>query len=437
MVAQTEMPFTYSMVCTVDDVYNCIAYQKLNLLDVATKDFFRVHVDKSHAFGGVVKPEEIIMKFYLYGMALRELEKKYGRHTVINDTKIIALLTEIKFFMVKEVFRSIHYLLGICLREVRHTTDSENVLKTSLKEAFLNIEGKNQGPLYGAAASIANVLRGRGFFGCSSSEATNIVLRNFPEGYTIEETLYMCKAVFSHGSFSSGSYGGSAWEDITDVAINIFSGRMSLYVGLDTAFSLSHNCGSIYNKGFLYYASSPEEIFNFVLDIQRSGQLMNAVNSQYLFTLLNYSSHDPIDIKPLGLTQEEDFTKLMQSDYGLYPLVRLLNDLNPEEYLRPLSFLKIKECGGVGDYTTQIKKEIEKGVETPLAKEYIKAYLGELPKDYQGVLWGMDPAILQKGGMAEPKKKYTGLQLKAFGEATGLSHICPESKPINILFRTT
>lgn len=332
--------------------------------------------------------------------------------------------------MVKEVFRSIHYLLGICLREVRHTTDSKNVLKTSLKEAFLNIEGKNQGPLYGAAASIANVLRSRGFFGCSSSEATNIVLRNFPEGYTIEETLYMCKAVFSHGSFSSGSYGGSAWEDITDVAINIFSGRMSLYVGLDTAFSLSHNCGSIYNKGFLYYASAPTEIFNFVLDIQRSGQLMNAVNSQYLFTLLNYSDHDPIDIKPLGLTQEEDFTKLLQSDYGLYPLVRLLNDLNPEEYLRPLSFLKIKECGGVGDYTAQIKKEIEKGVETPQAKEYIKAYFGsclKITKAYCGV-WTL--LYCRKAEWQNPRKSTLVYSLKPSEKLPDCPTFAPSLNPL-------
>jgi hypothetical protein len=82
--------------------------------------------------------------------------------------------------------------------------------------------------------------------------------------------------VFHTGKFSGG-FGGEAWGAIADVLNDYVHGKLTAEMMLDTAFTLCHNNGPIFNKGMLYdgYTS---DIYT-ILDVQRSGQVPQLVYS--------------------------------------------------------------------------------------------------------------------------------------------------------------
>jgi hypothetical protein len=86
-----------------------------------------------------------------------------------------------------------------------------------------------------------------------------------------------CKAIthsFNVGSWSGG-YGGKAWGCISQTLLNYIDGKISGEVFIDTAYTLAHNNGPMFNKGMLYSGYSSE--FKAILDVQRSGQVCEAI----------------------------------------------------------------------------------------------------------------------------------------------------------------
>jgi len=81
----------------------------------------------------------------------------------------------------------------------------------------------------------------------------------------------MCRP--SRISFSS--YGGKPWGHIADTLKKLVLGETSPEMFTDTAWTLAHNNGPMFNKGMLYkqYTQSLYKI----LDVQRSGQIPQLV----------------------------------------------------------------------------------------------------------------------------------------------------------------
>lgn len=426
------LPNAYSMVCTVDDVLQSLAFQKINVLNVALSEMYTCHLD-GNSFGGKAVPENTILKFYLSEMVIHDLERTYGRYTPQLRHDVLPVIQDIYAFYNEEVLRSLHYLIGICLRETRHTNEVFANRVSSLKEGLKALGYPSGHPMYGSVLSLHTCLEGKEFFGSSGNAATSIVLKSFPAGYTLDEALTYCQCVFDNCTFPSASFGGAAWLNITKVARDIASGSVSLYVGLDMAFSLTHNCGSIYNKGFLYYDSANAVHTTFLLDVQRSGQLMNAINSQYLLNMLECRNSVDTSIAPLNM-DEETLSSVLSAVDGLFPWVRLLNRLNPEEYAKPFSFVKMVEAGCEGSYVDQVKKESMHIVTGEHARAALDQYFGEGYVKPEEVLYQFDPDIEAK---VNPKNStgYTGLQLNLVGKQTGLGFILPELKPAPVLIR--
>ena len=134
-----------------------------------------------------------------------------------------------------------HYLLLICTREARHaknTPEFQKVLDRQPPELKNWYKSRVQ---HTDTESAAQAFR------------TCIELDGIPLGvYT--QFLY---DTFHEGHFSGG-YGGERWAEVAHPLNEFVHGRISAEMLLDTAFTLAHNNGPIFNKGMLYdcYGSS-------------------------------------------------------------------------------------------------------------------------------------------------------------------------------------
>lgn len=77
----------------------------------------------------------------------------------------------------------------------------------------------------------------------------------------------------------SGAYGGPAWGNVTDCLSRYVFGAASAEATLDTAWTLAHNGGPIFNKPLLY--SHYTKGLMRMLDIQACGQIPQWVNEAY------------------------------------------------------------------------------------------------------------------------------------------------------------
>lgn len=75
---------------------------------------------------------------------------------------------------------------------------------------------------------------------------------------------------FNTGCYGGG-YGGKPWGNIAQTLWNYVEGKISAEVFIDTAYTLAHNNGPMFNKGMMYSQYTSE--FKVILDVQRSGQV--------------------------------------------------------------------------------------------------------------------------------------------------------------------
>ncbi len=67
------------------------------------------------------------------------------------------------------------------------------------------------------------------------------------------------------------SYGGPKWGEVADCLRSYVTGQTSAEALLDTAFTLAHNNGPVFNKGYIYKHHTNRLIQ--ILDIQAKGQI--------------------------------------------------------------------------------------------------------------------------------------------------------------------
>lgn len=76
--------------------------------------------------------------------------------------------------------------------------------------------------------------------------------------------------IFNNGSWAGG-YGGPKWGNIAEQLRKLVHGEMTFEMFADTAFTLCHNGGPMFNKGMLYHGYG-KNLYT-ILDVQRSGQI--------------------------------------------------------------------------------------------------------------------------------------------------------------------
>jgi len=154
----------------------------------------------------------------------------------------------------EKAVRAFYYLVRICTREARHNQSLATSI-TAMK------------PLFGEAVATFFEKVNGGEGGIASKFKTS------PPNATIGQFVKALQWQFYHAKWSGG-YGGKKWGAVTDCLVRFVTGEFSAEMMLDTVWTLAHNNGPIFNKGYLYQMYSPT-IYR-LLDVQRSGQIPTA-----------------------------------------------------------------------------------------------------------------------------------------------------------------
>lgn len=276
-------------------------------------------------------PERDALMFYLLNHLMSVLSAKVHPYESLGEYAFIP-----KFYQEQLAFlstRMFFYLLLICTRESRH------IKNPSSDGIYSTIATK-----FGLPAKTFNAkIRGSG------STASAASLRNSPPDMKIGPYVKSLQYIFYHGNFTGG-YGGKAWGKVTDCLVAYVTGKFSAEMMMDTAFTLCHNNGPIFNKGMLFEGYS-HEIYK-ILDVQRSGQI------------------------PKMLANKE--TK-HHSNSNLVAAVQALRKLFPGEFSGYVDWIKVKSLGALKDYSDLIEKQkmMEGGLKSPSGKK-TKSLLDEV-----------------------------------------------------------
>ena len=222
----------------------------VSVLAAATKDY-----KKSC---GITHPNDEATTFYTLNHAASIVRKSFTLNEPLPlwAQQIMERYTEVT---IAQGERLLHYLLLITTREMRH-------LKSCTDVFWKDVEKK----LGQASVDILKHISSNG----GEDTAMNKYLET-PPNMTIGQFVKTLSYGFhkAGGAGWSGGYGGKPWGDTTDALVNMIHGVTSLELLVDTGYTLAHNGGPIFDKGFLYGHHDANLLT--VLDVQRSGQMLD------------------------------------------------------------------------------------------------------------------------------------------------------------------
>jgi hypothetical protein len=250
------------------------------------------------------------ISFYLKNAVMAEICLKHDSDADLGP--LDELIEEYQRTVRLAGLRMFYYLTLICTRESRHVGSSivPYVKSTYPCGDFLeHIRGSNET----AAVDSFRLQPPPGSFG----DYTNMLVD-----------------VFKKGTFSGG-FGGKPWMNVAVVLREFVHGSNSMEILLDTAFTLAHNNGPIFNKQMLFMHYSLPELTK-ILDVQRAGmipQFVNGCESQFVMA---------------------EHTAFMQR----------VKALLPDSFHGPVDWQKVQDLGAVGHYASKKKSK-------PLSNNYL------------------------------------------------------------------
>lgn len=200
----------------------------------------------------MVTPDPEAVSFYALNHCVSILLKKFTVNEPLPEWAAKAM-NQYVLGLASQTERLAHYMLCIVTREARHLKAPSVTLTKAVKENF--------GP---AIWDFIDSNRG----GHESAAVTK--MGSAPPDCTIRQYLGGIAWVFDHGSWSGG-FGGKPWGQITKCLLSALDGKTTFEMMVDTAYTLAHNNGPMFNKGMMYNNHTHSLIM--VLDIQRSGQI--------------------------------------------------------------------------------------------------------------------------------------------------------------------
>ena len=271
-------------------------------------------------------PEVDALVFYMLNHAVSVISK--ANHPFASLGKLYPVVELYREQLAVRSTRMFFYLLLICTRESRHE-------KNSTGGSFLNALGNKYGQnIQAFHASIKD----------SGSTGAAEKLQSSPPSCMLGNYVRFLQELFHKGTYTSG-YGGPAWGKVTDCLVAYVTGKFSAEMMMDTAFTLCHNNGPIFNKGMLF-GSYSHEIYK-ILDVQRSGQI------------------------PAMIANKE-------TSFHSNPLVKSLTGIVekvlPEIFEGYVDWFKVEALGALKSYSGQKAEQVMKygnpsGVSSPAVKE--------------------------------------------------------------------
>jgi len=293
-------------------------------------------------------PESDALWFYTQQHALSLIARTVDEDEPLGE---FAKFVDVYHSSIKlKALRMFYYLLMICIRESRHAKDvygalSGFVAKHPGMKDFYYYKVKNVEKL----TVVANLVK----------EAPKVTMGQFTE---------FLVGIFEEMEYSGG-FGGEAWADVANPLNDFVHGRISAEILLDTAFTLAHNNGPIFNKGMLYnnYTS-----LSMILDVQRSGQIPQLI--------ANHANKfgDNVDAKLRQYV--EDFSKLHSGFDGT------------------VDWEQVKDIHGDAIYHEEIKeqKAANAAIVPPLAKMKAKVAAIKLTTDQHTAAIEIMPGVFVK-----------------------------------------
>lgn len=257
-------------------------------------------------------PEVDALVFYMLNHAVSEITK--NNHPYASLGKLYPVVELYREQLAVRSTRMFFYLLLICTRESRHS-------KNDIGGSFMNALGAKYGQnIQAFHASI----KGSGSSGAAEK------LKSSPPACNLGNYVRFLQELFHKGNYTSG-YGGPAWGKVTDCLAAYVTGKFSAEMMMDTAFTLCHNNGPIFNKGMLFDTYS-HEIYK-ILDVQRSGQI------------------------PVMISNKE-------TSFHSNPLVKSLSGIVgkvlPEIFTGHVDWFKVEALGSLKKYPSQKEEQVKK-----------------------------------------------------------------------------
>ena len=225
------------------------------------------------------KPETDALWFYVQQHAMSLAERNLDADEPMGDYQ--EYVEKYHRTGQRKVMRMFYYLLLITTRESRHAKSGPG--KTKLYKKYPDIVSFHSHHVQDSSAA-------------ASIQA---LIDNAPDVTLGEYTNFLVNA-FTMPSYSPG-FGGKAWASIARPLRDFVHGKISAEILMDTAFTLEHNNGQIFNKGMLYHNGSSVALHK-ILDVQRSGQIPQLITHHYS-DLSNYCTTEL-------RTYVDDFTRI-------------------------------------------------------------------------------------------------------------------------------
>jgi hypothetical protein len=240
-------------------------------------------------------------------------------------------------YMGPKAVRAFYYLIWICIREARHNK--------SLTADLPKIE-----KLFGE--KMAAFMNGAG-----GEDGISKRFLDNPPPMTIGNFVKAIAWQFDNSTWHKG-YGGKKWGVVTDCLVRFCTGEYSAEVMLDQVWTLAHNGGPIFNKGFCYDHYDSIVLYR-ILDVQRSGQVPEAC----LFD---------VDCKQYAAL---DLIALMKDVKDRYPVIG--------DYV---DWIKVEALGAVKTYEADIENQ-SKTPEQKAAEAELVAKKKALAAAAQQAIW--------------------------------------------------
>lgn len=221
-----------------------------------------------------VNPTLAAVEFYTTNHCVYEIQKKFSPSETLPEP-VSAIVNSYYVSVPEYALCLAYYMMGTCSREARHVG--------SASSASSWMDYKNQHP----SPSVELIKRLRGTSGGEAVEKFyNTCCAEYPD-IPVLEYLEVLEEVFAPNMHWKSSYGGKKWQVIVTTLRQFLSGEITPEMFVDTAFTLAHNGGPMFNKGYLFE--------------HWGSTLITVLNAQHVGELPQYVMKNKLDKKMLEL----------------------------------------------------------------------------------------------------------------------------------------
>lgn len=264
--------------------------------------------------GSVCKaPEEDALWFYMSYHAMFDIQQNVHEYEPLGG--FMEYVERYHEMMQVKSLRMFYYLLMITTRESRHAHPG-NVLTSIWKEYPDSIKQFHQSILNNNEMVAVDMLAG---------DPPDVPLGIYTKFLTDQ---------FNTAKYSGG-FGGEEWGKTASCLNEFVWGHMTAEMMMDTAFTLCHNNGPIFDKGMVFSSYDAGEIRK-ILDVQRSGQIPQLVVDHKLQSIT--TPHVTAEM----IAYQSEFEKLVPS-FGGY-----------------VDWHEVEKLGALGSYSYHKNAQYEK-----------------------------------------------------------------------------